>query len=59
MTFTRSETLASMTTAGLRYERKVRLLLTTDRYAVNDRMKEYQADYADRISDEIDTRNNT
>lgn len=56
---TRSEVLATMTTDGLRYERKARLLMTTDAYAVNDRLKEYQADYADRISDEIDRRNNT
>lgn len=55
---TRSEILATMSTAGLRYECKARLLMTTDDYAVNDRMKEYQADYADRISDEIDSRNN-
>lgn len=56
---TRSEILAAMTTDGLRYERKARLLMTTDAYAVNERMKEYQADYADRISDELDSRNNT
>lgn len=42
----RSEHLADMTTPGLHDEREACLLLTTD-------------DYADRISDEIDSRDNT
>lgn len=56
---TRSELLADMTTRELHDERKADLLLTTNHYAGTDRVIEYHADRADRISDEIDTRNNT
>ena len=55
----RSEHLADMHTDDLRDEREGCLLLTTDDYAGTDRVKEFHADYADRISDEIDSRNNT
>ena len=54
----RSEHLASTSTAGLHDERAANLLLTTDDYAGTDRVKEYHADRADRISDEIDSRDN-
>ncbi|NUS26060.1 MAG: hypothetical protein HOV92_17810 [Streptomyces sp.] len=54
----RSEHLADMHTDDLRDERVACLLLTTDDYAGTDRVKEFHADYADRISDEIDSRNN-
>lgn len=54
----RSEHLADMTTPGLNSEREACLLLTTDDYAGTDRVKEFHADYADRVSDEIDSRNN-
>ena len=52
----RSERLVDMTTEGLHDERDACLLLTTDDYAGTDRVKEFHADYADRISDEIDSR---
>ena len=52
----RSENLADMTTRELREEREACLLLTTDHYAGNDRVKEYYADFADRISGELDAR---
>ncbi|MCX4703878.1 hypothetical protein [Streptomyces sp. NBC_01373] len=52
----RSENLADMSTNGLRDEREACLLLTTDDYAGSERVKEFHADYADRISDEIDRR---
>ena len=55
---TRSELLADMSTSELHEERKADLLLTTDDYAGTDRVKEYHANRADRISDEIDSRNN-
>lgn len=55
----RSEHLADMTTESLHDERDACLLLTTDDYAGTDRVKEFHADYADRSSDEIDSRNNT
>ena len=55
---TRSELLADMSTRELHEERHADLLLTTDDYAGTDRVKEYHADRADRISDEIDRRNN-
>jgi hypothetical protein len=55
----RSEHLAAMSTADLHDEREACLLLTTDAYAGTDRVIEFHADYADRISDEIDHRNNT
>ena len=55
----RSENLAAMHTDDLRDERDACLLLTTDDYAGSERVKEFHADYADRISDEIDRRNNT
>lgn len=56
---TRSENLARMSINGLRNEREACLLLTTDDYAGSERVIEFHADYADRISDEIDRRNNT
>ena len=52
----RSEHLATLTTNGLHNEREACLLLTTDDYAGSERVKEFHADYADRISDEIDSR---
>ena len=54
----RSVHLAAMSTVSLRTEREACLKLTTDDYAGTDRVKEYHADLADRISDEIDRRNN-
>lgn len=54
----RSEHLAVMHTDDLHDERAACLLLTTDGYAGSDRVKEVHADYADRISDEIDSRDN-
>jgi hypothetical protein len=54
----RSENLATTSTTTLHDERDACLLLTTDDYAGSDRVKEFHADYADRISDEIDSRNN-
>ncbi|MEU5596660.1 hypothetical protein [Streptomyces sp. NPDC020298] len=54
----RSENLAATSANGLRDEREACLLLTTDDYAGSERVKEFHADYADRISDEIDSRNN-
>ncbi|MEV0556263.1 hypothetical protein AB0I27_22775 [Streptomyces sp. NPDC050597] len=53
----RSEYFADMSTDGLHSEREACLLLTTDRYAGTERVKEFHADYADRISDELDSRN--
>lgn len=53
----RSENLAAMTADGLQDEREACLLLTTDDYAGSERVKEFHADYADRLSDEIDRRN--
>jgi len=55
---TRSENLATLTISGLRDEREACLLLTTDAYAGTTSVIEYHADYADRISDELDRRNN-
>lgn len=54
----RSAHLATMRTDDLHAERDACLLLTTDDYAGTDRVKEYHADYADRISDELDARDN-
>ena len=54
----RSEHLATMHADDLRDERDACLLLTTDDYAGTDRVKEFHADYADRISDELDSRDN-
>jgi hypothetical protein len=54
----RSEHLADMPTICLHEERVACLKLTTDDFAGADRVKEFHADYADRISDEIDSRNN-
>jgi hypothetical protein len=54
----RSEHLTDMSTDGLHDERNACLLLTTDDYAGTERVKEFHADWADRISDEIDRRNN-
>lgn len=56
---TRSEYLATMTTTGLREEREACLKLTTDGYGGTEPVKEFHADCADRISDELDHRNNT
>jgi hypothetical protein len=53
----RSELLATMSTETLHDERQADLLLTTDDYAGTDRVKEYHANRADRISDELDSRN--
>jgi hypothetical protein len=53
----RSENLADMTTDGLHETRDACLLLTTDNYAGSESVKEFHADYADRVSDEIDRRN--
>ena len=52
----RSEHLADMSTDGLHSERDACLLLTTDNYGGSDSVTEYHADYADRVSDEIDSR---
>lgn len=54
---TRSELLADMSTRELHAERHADLLLTTDAYTRTDRVIEYHADRADRISDELDSRN--
>ncbi|MEU1273001.1 hypothetical protein [Streptomyces sp. NPDC005799] len=54
----RSEHLADMTTPGLEDERAACLHLATADYCT-DRVQEFHADYADRISDEIDSRDNT
>lgn len=53
----RSEHLADMHTDSLRDEREACLQLT-DASFCSDRVIEFHADYADRISDEIDRRNN-
>lgn len=53
----RSEHLTTMTTPGLHEEREACLKLTTNDYAGSERVKEFHADCADRISDEIDRRN--
>lgn len=52
----RSEHLADMHTDDLHDEREACLLLTTDGYAGTDRVKEFHANKADRISDELDSR---
>lgn len=54
---TRSASLATLTTAGLRDEREACLLLTTDAYTSTESVIEYHADLADRISDELNSRN--
>jgi hypothetical protein len=54
----RSENLAATSTNTLHDEREACLLLTTDGYAGSERVIEFHADLADRISDEIDSRNN-
>ena len=56
---TRSEILTDYSTSTLHDERAACLLLTTNRYAGSDSVKEHHADYADRISDEIDHRANS
>jgi hypothetical protein len=53
----RSDRLAAMSTDGLHDERDACLLLTTDVYAGTERVIEFHADYADRVSDELDRRN--
>jgi hypothetical protein len=55
----RSEHLAALDTDSLQEEREACLKLTTDDYAGTERVKAFHADYADRISDEIDSRDNT
>ncbi|MGQ5576754.1 hypothetical protein [Streptomyces sp. ECR3.8] len=55
---TRSDVLADYSTSTLHDERAACLLLTTDDYAGSERVKEWHADCADRISDELDRRNN-
>jgi hypothetical protein len=56
---TRSEHLAGMSTPSLRDEREADLQLTNSHhYKCSDRVIEYHADRADRISDELDRRNN-
>lgn len=56
----RSEHLAAMTTLGLHDERNACLRLIDSRhYRCSESVTEYHADEADRISDEIDHRNNT
>lgn len=52
----RTEILAAYSTDTLHTERRACLRLTTDAYAGSDRVKEWHADYADRISDELDRR---
>ncbi len=52
----RTEHLTNMHTESLHTERAACLKLTTDDYAGTDRVKEFHADRADRISDEIDRR---
>lgn len=52
----RSEHLADMPADSLHEERDACLKLTTDDYAGTERVKEFHADQADRISDEIDSR---
>lgn len=54
----RSEHLANTSTISLHEDREACLKLTTDGYAGTDRVKEFHADYADRISDELDSRDN-
>ena len=54
----RSEHLADMSTEGLRDERDACLRLIDVRYdRCSESVTEYHADYADRLSDEIDRRN--
>jgi hypothetical protein len=52
----RSEDLTNMSTISLHEEREACLQLATADYC-SDRVQEFHADYADRISDEIDSRN--
>jgi len=55
----RSEHLADMSTEGLREQRDACLRLIDVRYdRCSESVTEYHADYADRISDELDRRNN-
>ncbi|MFE2712240.1 hypothetical protein ACFXKI_09680 [Streptomyces mirabilis] len=54
----RSEHLADMTTHGLNDERAACLRLIDPRYDMcSESVVEFHADYADRISDELDRRN--
>ena len=53
----RSEHLADMTTPGLHEERDACLKLTDPSFC-SESVVEFHADYADRVSDEIDSRNN-
>lgn len=55
----RSEHLTNTTTDGLRREREACLQLTNSNYdRCSESVTEFHADEADRISDEIDRRNN-
>lgn len=55
----RSEHLADMSTRGLQEEREACLQLTDSNFnRCSESVTEYHADYADRISDEIDRRTN-
>ncbi|WP_157872130.1 hypothetical protein [Streptomyces silaceus] len=55
----RSEHLADMSTQGLQDERDACLRLIDSRYdKCSESVKEFHADYADRVSDEIDRRAN-
>lgn len=51
----RSEHLTNMSTDGLHDEREACLQLATADYC-SDSVQEFHADYADRISDELDRR---
>lgn len=54
----RSEHLADMSTEGLHEHRDACLRLIDVRYdRCSESVTEYHADYADRISDELDRRN--
>ncbi len=54
----RSEHLADMSTEGLHEQRDACLRLIDVRYdRCSESVTEYHADYADRLSDEIDRRN--
>lgn len=56
----RTEHLADTSTAGLQHERAACLRLIDSRYdRCSESVTEYHADYADRISDEIDRRTDT
>jgi hypothetical protein len=56
---TRSEQYAATSIDSLGEERAACLKLTTDDYAGSERVKEFHADCADRISDELQARAET